>query len=157
MILAKFHHVELPPPPNLTFTHTDRYPHIQTDSDCTKRVVTTLRNHTLKNACIRYLNRKGLNPQIYAGGFQKALGPELFSIAFVIVCLKKTPDRNVTSLTILQRPMSAATTAAPRHVQCMPTRKSNHTRARTHARTCQILFVSPVVVRLQEQCVSVCV
>ncbi len=48
MILAKFHHVELPPTP-AKFTYTDRYPHMQTDGDCTKRVVTTLRDHTLKN------------------------------------------------------------------------------------------------------------
>ena len=42
MILAKFHHVELPPP------QLNIHTYIQTDGDCTKRVVMTLQDHTLK-------------------------------------------------------------------------------------------------------------
>ncbi len=45
MILAKFHHVELPPLQIHTYIQT----RIQTDYDDTNRVVTTLRDHTLKN------------------------------------------------------------------------------------------------------------
>ncbi len=47
MIMAKFHHVELPPPPHERNAHT-QISHIQTDIDYTKRVETILRDHTLK-------------------------------------------------------------------------------------------------------------
>ncbi len=46
MILAKFHHVELPPPSNSTCPHTDI--HIQTDGDYTKCVVTPFGTTRLK-------------------------------------------------------------------------------------------------------------
>ncbi len=54
MILVEFHHVELPPPPKSTYTY------IQTDDDCTKRVVTTLRDHTLKKEQLKTLKKGNL-------------------------------------------------------------------------------------------------
>ncbi len=52
-VVTRFENLVLRLGPDCTHTHTHTHTYIQTDGDYTKRVVETLRDHTLKNGASR--------------------------------------------------------------------------------------------------------